>query len=103
MRKPSRTCFWIIAFLAGCSNSTPQTEGLPAMKLTSTAFTQGATIPKTYTGDDEDHSPPLKWTDVPDATKSFALIADDPDAPMGAWVHWVIFNILPDQRELAEG
>ena len=73
------------------------------MKITSTAFTEGSTIPKTFTGDGEDHSPPLKWTDVPDRTKSFALICDDPDAPMGTWVHWVIFNLPGDQRELNEG
>ena len=73
------------------------------MKLTSTAFNEGATIPKTFTGDGEDRSPPLNWSDVPGKTKSFALICDDPDAPLGTWVHWVIFNIPADQHELAEG
>jgi Raf kinase inhibitor-like YbhB/YbcL family protein len=73
------------------------------MKLMSTAFTEGSNIPKTFTGDGEDHSPLLKWSDVPDKTRSFALICDDPDAPMGTWVHWVLFNIPADQRELAEG
>jgi Raf kinase inhibitor-like YbhB/YbcL family protein len=103
MRKSSLACFWISAFLAGCGDSSPQTQGLPAMKLTSTAFTEGSTIPKKFTGDGEDHSPPLQWSEVPDKTKSFALIADDPDAPMGTWVHWVIFNLPAYQHELAEG
>ncbi|HEV3146289.1 MAG TPA: YbhB/YbcL family Raf kinase inhibitor-like protein, partial [Gemmataceae bacterium] len=103
MRKHALACFWVIAFLAGCNDSPPQIEGLPAMKLTSTAFTEGSTIPKTYTGDGEDHSPPLKWSDVPEKTKCFALICDDPDAPLGTWVHWVLFNIPADQREMQEG
>jgi len=72
------------------------------MKITSTAFIEGSTIPQPFTGDGHDHSPPLKWSDVPDTTKSFALICDDPDAPMGTWVHWVMFNIPAEYRELAE-
>jgi Raf kinase inhibitor-like YbhB/YbcL family protein len=73
------------------------------MQLTSTAFSEGETIPKPHTGDGEDRSPPLKWTGVPEGTKSFALICDDPDAPGGVWVHWVLFNIPADQRELTGG
>ena len=70
------------------------------IKITSTAFTEGGMIPKQYTCDAEDVSPDLTWTDVPEGTKSLALICDDPDAPMGTWVHWVLFNLPPDIREL---
>jgi len=70
--------------------------------LTSTAFREGETIPKEYTGDGRNVSPTLKWSDPPDPTKSFALICDDPDAPRGTWVHWVLFNIPAGQRQLDE-
>lgn len=72
------------------------------MKLTSAAFHEGATIPTPYTGDGDDRAPPLRWDDVPKGTLSLALICDDPDAPRGAWVHWVLFNLPADQSELAE-
>jgi Raf kinase inhibitor-like YbhB/YbcL family protein len=72
------------------------------MEIKSSAFEAGATIPKQYTGDGQNISPPLDWTTVPNGTQSLALICDDPDAPMGVWVHWVLFNLPPDTRELAE-
>lgn len=72
------------------------------IRLTSTAFTDGGTIPKKYTCDGADVSPPLAWDNVPEGTKSFALICDDPDAPMGTWVHWVLFNLPADTRNLPE-
>jgi hypothetical protein len=80
-------------------------EGGAAMKfeISTTAFQEGKPIPKRHTGDDKDLSPPVKWTDPPAGTKSFALIADDPDAPRGTWVHWVLFNLPPDTRSLDEG
>ncbi|MBE9592972.1 MAG: YbhB/YbcL family Raf kinase inhibitor-like protein, partial [Proteobacteria bacterium] len=56
-----------------------------AITITSTAFTEGSMIPRDYTCDGEDISPPLTWSGVPDGTKSLALICDDPDAPMGTW------------------
>jgi len=71
-------------------------------KLTSSAFEEGEYIPKKYTGEGQDVSPPLKWANPPEGTESFALIADDPDAPRGTWVHWVLWNIPPDKRELPE-
>lgn len=74
-----------------------------AWTLTSSAFAQGAMIPKEYTCDGKDVSPPLSWGDPPEKTQSFALIMDDPDAPMGTWVHWVLFNIPTTARSLAEG
>lgn len=73
------------------------------MELTSSAFDDGAMIPEKYTCDDMDISPPLKWSNVPAGTKTFAIICDDPDAPMGTWVHWVIFNIPVSISELSEG
>ncbi len=72
------------------------------ISASSSAFQQGGTIPAKYTCDGNDVSPPLKWTGVPEATKSLALISDDPDAPMGTWVHWVMWNIPPSAQELAE-
>ena len=70
------------------------------ISITSSAFTEGGMIPKRYTCDAEDVSPDLTWTGVPEGTKSLALICDDPDAPMGTWVHWVLFNLSPDTSEL---
>ena len=60
-------------------------------------------IPAKYTCDGDDMSPPLKWVGAPEGTKSIALISDDPDAPVGTWVHWVLWNLPPTARELAEG
>lgn len=63
------------------------------MELKSPSFQHGEMIPAKYTCDGSDISPPLTWTDPPAGTESFALISDDPDAPVGTWVHWVIWNI----------
>jgi len=71
-----------------------------AITITSTAFSEGSMIPQNYACDGEDISPPLAWSGVPDGTKSLALICDDPDAPMGTWVHWVLFNIPAHIMEL---
>ena len=72
------------------------------MKIISSAFEEGAMIPKKYTCDGIDISPALEWSLVPDGTKTFALICDDPDAPMGTWVHWVLFNLPGDIKKLSE-
>ncbi len=74
------------------------------MKLSveSSAFTEGGLIPSKYTCDGSDVSPPLRWSGTPDGTRSLALISDDPDTPMGTWVHWVMYNIPPHVRELRE-
>ena len=72
------------------------------MELKSSVFEAGGMIPKKYTCDGPDVSPPLSWSDVPVGTKSLALIADDPDAPMGTWVHWVAWNIPANARALEE-
>ena len=73
------------------------------IEVTSSAFTEGASIPVKYTCDGDDASPPLRWSGVPEGAKSLALIADDPDAPGGTWVHWVLYAIPPDVTELEEG
>ena len=73
-----------------------------AFEITSSAFTQGRPIPKNYTCEASDVSVPLRWNDPPARTKSFALIADDPDAPMGTWVHWVVYDLPAEARELPE-
>jgi Raf kinase inhibitor-like YbhB/YbcL family protein len=72
-------------------------------QLSSPAFKEGELIPRRHTCEGEDLSPPLHWGVPPAATKSFALIADDPDAPAGIWVHWVIYNLPLDLRGLPEG
>ena len=77
-------------------------EGGRKMKITSSAFTEGNVIPAKYTCDGQNVSPPLEWQDVPAGTKTFALISDDPDAPVGTWVHWVAFNIPSNVTKLAE-
>jgi Raf kinase inhibitor-like YbhB/YbcL family protein len=74
-----------------------------AFALTSKAFDNGGNIPKKFTCDGPDVSPAFSWNDPPVVTKSLALIADDPDAPMGTWVHWVAFDIPAGTRELPEG
>ena len=72
------------------------------IKITSSAFDEGGIIPSKYTCDGINISPPLKWELLPDNTKSIAIICDDPDAPMGTWVHWVIYDIPSGITELPE-
>lgn len=72
------------------------------IQVTSPAFEEGAMIPKQYTCDGANVSPPLKWSGLPTGTKSVAMIADDPDAPVGTWVHWVLYGLPPDSKELTE-
>jgi Raf kinase inhibitor-like YbhB/YbcL family protein len=76
---------------------------MQTLEIKSSAFAEGQTIPEKYTCDGEDVSVPLSWPAPPEGTKSFALICDDPDAPMGTFVHWVLFNIPPEVTELPEG
>jgi len=72
------------------------------IKITSPAFEDGGMIPSKYTCDNRDISPPLQWESPPATTKSIALICDDPDAPMGTFVHWVLFNLPADTAGLDE-
>lgn len=78
--------------------------GGEAMDLTikSSAFHEGDMIPQKYSCDGADISPPVAWEGTPANAKSLALISDDPDAPMGTWVHWVIYNIPPSVKGLPE-
>ncbi len=74
-----------------------------SLQISSTAFSTGVTIPKKFTCDGPDVSPQLKWNDPPATTQGFALIMDDPDAPVGTWVHWVLYDLPANTRELTEG
>jgi Raf kinase inhibitor-like YbhB/YbcL family protein len=103
-----------IGIVVGCTGTVQPGEesmtAIPAqasaggatMKLTSSAFTEGAMIPAKYTCDGQNISPSLAWADAPGGTRALALICDDPDAPAGTWVHWVAFNLPPDTTGLAE-
>jgi len=112
--------FFMVFFSLSCGNAKnqnqfPQTGSSTVNKneedtmatsgkfaITSTAFKDGEMIPQKFTCDGQNISPPLKWESAPVQAKSFALIVDDPDAPAGIWVHWVIFNIPPATSELPE-
>jgi len=118
---------WLMAALAlavtACGNGEEMREPVEAelgeeetavsLELMSTAIDEGAPIPVEFTCDGDNLSPPLNWTGVPPGTRSLALVVDDPDAPRGTWVHWVVYDIprdvvdlpeaLPDDRELPFG
>lgn len=90
--------------LAGAACLASQAKGgAMSFQIISPAFSNDATIPKNYTCDGPDLSPPLSWTGAPSGTKIFALIADDPDAPAGTWVHWVLYNLPATAKDLPEG
>ena len=74
-----------------------------AFMLSSPAFEPNKPIPKQYSCEGRDVSPPLRWSDLPDNAKVVALICDDPDAPAGTWVHWVVYDVPADTKELREG
>jgi hypothetical protein len=73
------------------------------MRLSSSAFSEGSAIPRRFTCDGEDLSPPLDWSDAPAGTRSFVLLCDDPDAPAGTWHHWAAYDIPANQTALAVG
>jgi len=81
-----------------------QKQGMQSMSfsMSSTGFSNGADIPRKFTCDGQDISPELSWTDHPPGTQSLALIVDDPDAPVGTWTHWVLFDLSPATRSLDE-
>ena len=94
----------VVLAAAGCrGQQEEQREEDAKMKLTSSAFRNEERIPEKHTGDGADVSPPLSWTDPPEETAAFVLICDDPDAPAGTWVHWVLYDVPPDIRALPEG
>jgi hypothetical protein len=96
------------ALISAQTHSQSSKKGGLAMNLTSTAFAPSGKIPVVHTCEGKDVSPALQWSGVPEKTKSFVLIVDDPDAPDPAapkmtWVHWVIYNLPPHTQSLAEG
>jgi Raf kinase inhibitor-like YbhB/YbcL family protein len=101
-----RTSFLIAAVsfatLLGCSDHAQSTEQNLSIQLTSSAFLAGHPIPDGYTSRGADVSPPLQWSGAPPQAKSFAVICDDPDAPMGTFTHWIIFNLPATTTSLAE-
>jgi len=104
-----RTLLFVLftVLMLGCQREEKEThvkkEKVPmTMQVTSTVFTNGGIIPKKYTCDGDDVSPSLSWSGIPEGTKSIALICDDPDAPAGTWVHWVLYGLSPDSTGLPE-
>lgn len=95
-------CLFGITAAATAGDAPPAAAGAGSFTLTSAAFLPGGEIPAIYTCDGEDISPPLKWSHVPAGTKSFALVMDDPDAPAGDFIHWVLFNIPASCTDLSE-
>ena len=106
----------MIASLPACSNRSGSSAGKPStqnqnqdqsqnakdIKLSSTAFKDGEPIPRQYTCDGVNVSPPLEWSGVPKSAKTVAIIADDPDAPAGTWVHWVLYNLPAENIGMVE-
>jgi Raf kinase inhibitor-like YbhB/YbcL family protein len=100
----------VLICLLLCSLSLPFPEflaqekgGTMPLQITSAAFSDGETIPKKFTCDGPDISPKLTWNEPAAKTQSFTLIMDDPDAPVGTWVHWVLFDLPADTKDLSEG
>jgi len=93
----------VFLFAIGCNdnfgNGSLRKNGII---LESPAFKENDIIPSKFTCDGKDISPPLSWSNLPNGSKSIVLIFDDPDAPVGTWVHWVIYNIPPDSNNLEE-
>lgn len=106
----SRGIFFVLCLLmtlqVGCrtlpSSSTEEAQTAGALQITSPAFDEGGRIPVAYTCDGKDISPQLDWAGIPEDAISLALITDDPDAPVGTWVHWVLYDLPPDLTGLPE-
>jgi Raf kinase inhibitor-like YbhB/YbcL family protein len=99
---------WLVVLVgtSGCGGGAQAPDLDPSkmtIHLTSPAFADGAMIPKQFTCDGANHSPPLEWTSVPGAARSLALICEDPDAPMGTWSHWVVHDLPPETTKLEAG
>ena len=102
--KSSRAIF-LLELAVAILPTARQAKGGPlvSLRLSSAAFDPGGAIPKKFTCDAADISPALVWSESPAGTQSFALIVDDPDAPVGTWVHWVLYDLAAGVRELGEG
>ena len=105
------SCAFLMVLFPGCANRPQITQPPPTntpkeekseIKLTSTAFQEGQPIPRTYTCDGVNVSPPLEWSGLPKTAKTVAIICDDPDAPGRTWVHWVVYNLPADNIGLVE-
>jgi|SRR6056297_563138 len=92
----------IVAIESFTQRRAKQNKGGKIMKLQSNAFNHQDFIPVKYSCKGEDVNPALSWKNVPNATKSFALSVKDPDAPMGTFVHWLVYDIDKDKREIPE-
>ena len=97
--KRSNLLLYVTALLL--SVSVYADEG-PKFEITSPAFADNATIPDKFTCRGSDINPPLEFKNVPEKTKTLALTMHDPDAPEGTWVHWVVYNIKPDTKSIAD-
>jgi len=108
MRSVQTAIILVALHVSACShdsssaNRNPQAT-LADIQVGSVAFLDGQAIPDRYTCDGENSSPPVQWRGAPKSTKSFALVCDDPDAPGGTWVHWVVFNIPSAVTDLRDG
>lgn len=107
MKWPTAAVVGTMVVAGSCGAREPVTtrnpkEATMTFEISSPAFDDGGTIPVRYTADGADVSPPLLVAGVPERAASLALIMDDPDAPMGTWVHWVLWNIPPDVADIPE-
>jgi Raf kinase inhibitor-like YbhB/YbcL family protein len=101
----------VCLLLASCTDSTqpaavpatPGSAGGDGIRFGSPAFAEGSMIPGRHTCDAENVSPPLQWTGMPPGAETLALIVDDPDAPAGTWIHWVVFDLPAAATGLPEG
>ena len=102
---PARVRGGVLLMFLGCFALGGHAEGrekMSALQISSPAFGHNGTIPAVYSCDGKDVNPPLTITGVPAEARSLALIMDDPDAPVGTWVHWVVWNIAPQTTEIGE-
>jgi Raf kinase inhibitor-like YbhB/YbcL family protein len=102
-RSSANLLVFLVCLLAAAVGMAKEIKKMKELAVTSPAFTDGGSIPVRYTCDGPDISPPLALAAIPSGTRSLALIVDDPDAPSGTWVHWVMWNISADTRDIKEG
>ncbi len=93
----------VLSLLGPFASPAAENPAQATIELTSSAFVNGAAIPEQYTCQGKNISPPLKWSGISSQAKSLVLIMDDPDAPVGTWVHWVLYDLPPSTTELPEG
>jgi Raf kinase inhibitor-like YbhB/YbcL family protein len=93
----------LISSFLGINLSSNSAGKAMALDVTSSAFSEGQSIPEKYTCDGQNVSPPIKWSGASEKTKSIAIICEDPDAPSGTFSHWVLYDLPGSTKELAEG